>query len=76
MEARDGIHFKSILIKADFTMADSIAIHGFSKEDTKGWNLNMRTLWRRLFPMGYSENFELIIGNTNLANRIIMILQK
>jgi len=52
-------------------MSDGVAIHGFTKEDTKGWNLDMRTLVRALFPMVFSENFDLIIGNTALANRII-----
>jgi len=52
-------------------MSDSVAIHGFTKEDTKGWSLDMRTLVKALFPMVYSDKFDLIIGNNNLANRII-----
>jgi len=52
-------------------MSEGIVIHGFTKEDTKGWSLDMKTLVKALFPMVYDDEFNLIIGNSNLANRII-----
>jgi len=52
-------------------MADSVAIHGFSKDDTKGWTLEMKSLVKGLFPLVFTENWAIIVGSAAFANRIV-----
>jgi len=50
---------------------DGVAIHGFTKSDTKGWSMDMKSLVKGLFPLVYSEKWDMIAGNHVFANRIV-----